>query len=718
MLTFALLLAGCQREVEPESSTMTITAYSDDAPSSKTTLDASGAVIWSTSDHINLFYRKGSSYSGAEFVCSSVSDGGRTAVFTGSSAADGASSYVTLSPYAPEASCSNDGKLSTTLPAIQAVKAGSFDPSAAVAVARSTDKNSLHFQNEVSLLGVKPLGTGITSITLIGSGPLTGALDVKADGTLTPVKASRAVRLTGTMSSGSEYFASVLPASHTRFKIVLGRNDGRYASFSGGAITLGANELRHFFEANATGWTLPQTLNINEVQCNASGSKVEIYNPGVSAVSLNGWILVKNDKELYAFDQNASVPAGGFYTVVCGKSSEEDGAIFDLSGTQGFDLKLCCGVVVDHIDNLSTVRTIVNGHSLGRLRDGEDVWTAFITATIGSSNNGATQEPSNSKIILNEINGSAVDGRDYIELYNSGTTTENLDDFKIRRYRTKNGMEDDQTLWKGTSGVTLAPGAYLCLYYEGDHDDSKTYPYRLQRDFSAKKNTHIWLQDVEEREVDIFERGTKNSGWNNINMQKVENSSGVAYSYSRVNGLWVYANPTPGVVNAAKAGDIDQTMCSVVINEINLSGNYIEIYNMGSVTVDLKNLQLRWSRVKDGYADNQTVYEWTSSRKLNPGEFLAVTPGKVNLSSYTNKNIHIRLRDGDKTDFTDEKIVWDDFKRGTEGTNWTTVTLPTTITRSIVRVPDGSGDWYLGNASKGVTNGTDVSGGLCPDVNQ
>jgi len=714
----ALLLSGCQKnEMTPSSLTMTVTAYSDDAASAKSSLESTGSVIWNTSDHISLFYEKTGSYDMADFACTSVEESGRKAVFTGSALADGASSYVALYPYYALASCSSGGTVGSAIPGLQTATALSYDPSAAISVARGTDKNSLYFRNQVSLLGIKPLDSGITSATLIGSSPMTGKFQLQSDGTLVPGAASRSVRMEGAMASGTEYYASVLPGSQTGLKIVLGRNDGKFASFSGGAIALGSNELRHLFEAGAGSWVTPSTLYINEVQCNAAGAKIELYNPGSSAVSLYGWVLVKNDSELYAFSQGTSVPAGGFQTVLCSKDSEAEGACFGLDGTAGFDLKLCCGVVVDHVDNLTSIRTIADGHSLGRLTDGGKIWTAFSTATIGSSNAGGIQEPATSGIRLSEINGD-YSGGDYIELYNAGSVTESLKDFKIRRCRFKDGTDDEQTLWKGTSGVTLAPGAYLTLYYQGDLEDNKTYPYRLQRDFSAKKNTFIWLQDAEEREVDSFQRGTKNSGWNNINMQKVENSSGVAYSYSYVGGSWVYANPTPGAVNAASAGNIDQRMCPVVINEINIPGNWVELYNMGNASVDINGLQLRWSRVKSGVADNQTAYEWETSTVIAPGGYLKVSSTKVNLASYASKNIHIRLRSGSDADFTGEKIIWDDFKRGSEGANWTTVTLGTTIVRSIVRVPDGSGNWYLGDASPALTNGTDKSGGLCPDVDQ
>lgn len=319
-----------------------------------------------------------------------------------------------------------------------------------------------------------------------------------------------------------------------------------------------------------------------------------------------------------------------------------------------------------------------------------------------------------SNVILSEIDGT----QDFVELLNNGEKEVSLAGCRIRRMRMQEGKEDGQTLWEGQKGVKIAPGEYLCLKYVAGKE---TQPKNLRRDFTPRKNTYIYLEDAKGKKVSEFTRGTKSTGWNTIRMQKVRNAAETAYSYSYVSGNWVYAEPTPGAKNAAKAGSLDQTMLYVTINEIDLKNNWIELYNGGDKAVDLKGLQLRWSRLKDTEADNQTIWEATKSISV-PAKGYYVIDGadlKVKFSDYAGKNFHIRLRDPLHTDFTGEKYVWDDLKRGEKGAGWTSVSLSTAITGPFARIPDGYGDWYMvSSASKGTSNGTTVSGKLAPDVDQ
>ena len=308
---------------------------------------------------------------------------------------------------------------------------------------------------------------------------------------------------------------------------------------------------------------------------------------------------------------------------------------------------------------------------------------------------------------LNEIDGA----EDFIELYNTGTQTVSLEGAKIRRWRVADGIDDEQTLWEGTT-ETIAAGAYLCLRYDETKVGVAGY---LKRDFSSRKNTSIWLQDANETVVSEFSRGTKSVGWNQIHMQRCRNASEVAYSYSFVGTKWVYAESTPASANGSRVGEIDQTMMPVVMNEIDLESGKIELYNASDAEVNLIGFQLRWSRMKDDDADNRTIWEATKKTVI-PAKGYLVVESEISLSEYASKNFHLRLRDSSHQDFMGEKYVWDDFKRGSKGEGWTTVTLTSPIVGSMVRIPDGTGDWYLaGSASLGSTNGTSLSGKLVPD---
>lgn len=313
-----------------------------------------------------------------------------------------------------------------------------------------------------------------------------------------------------------------------------------------------------------------------------------------------------------------------------------------------------------------------------------------------------------SNVFLSEINGA----EDFVEIYNAGKETVSLEGAKIRRMRTLDGADDEQTLWEGAAGITLASGKYLCLKYEEGKENVST---NLKRNLSAKRNIYVWLQDSQMKKVSEFKRGTKGAGWNEVHMQPEEKEYSYTNSLSSADGEWYYAAPTPGSANGTKMGAIDQTMMFVVINEIDFKNSKIELYNCSSEEIDLMGFQLRWSRInKEGEADNKTIWTAETSVKI-PAKGFLVVDSETDLSPYVQKNIHIRLRDASNTDFTGEKMIWDDVKRGSKGSGWTTVELASPISGSMARVPDGTGDWFMvGQPTIGGTNGK-TTGEALPD---
>ena len=115
----------------------------------RVTLGEDGSIIWSTSDAISVFPVSGNA---AIFNCKSLSQDGRTAVFSGE--VSESSYYYALSPVQESASCNpQNGEFTVDLPAQQTAVAGSFDPSAALAVARS-DGERLAFKNVVAIVSL------------------------------------------------------------------------------------------------------------------------------------------------------------------------------------------------------------------------------------------------------------------------------------------------------------------------------------------------------------------------------------------------------------------------------------------------------------------------------------------------------------------------------------------------------------------------------------
>lgn len=312
-------------------------------------------------------------------------------------------------------------------------------------------------------------------------------------------------------------------------------------------------------------------------------------------------------------------------------------------------------------------------------------------------------------IEITEVDGYA----DFIELYNSGSETVSLEGCKLRRLRVKDGLEDKQTIWLGTSSVSLAPGEYLVLNYEEGKTDNNLYPLNLQNKISAKKNINLWFQNSVNTVLSTFQRGSKGIGWGLVNMPACKDDADVEYSFSLVSGEWVLATSTPGADNASKAADIPTQMMTVVLNEISLPDNAVELYNFGAESVNIGGFELRWGRIKSGVADNQTVYTIPTGTTIAAGAYLKLTPG-INIGLYNACNIRIYLRDPSTLDGFDQKIVWDDFRRGKKGDGWTSTTLSAT-TLPYARIPDGTGDWYLENAATiGAANGT--SAGEIPEL--
>jgi len=96
--------------------------------------------------------------------------------------------------------------------------------------------------------------------------------------------------------------------------------------------------------ANACTPGTPQLI-INEINYNSlstfnPGDWVEIYNPGTTAVSLNGWVLQGMDS-VYTFSSSQSIPANGYLVVVEDQTTFTAGfpSVSNYVGNLGFRLR-------------------------------------------------------------------------------------------------------------------------------------------------------------------------------------------------------------------------------------------------------------------------------------------------------------------------------------------------------------------------------------------
>lgn len=127
-------------------------------PFSRTVLVAGNKVNWEENDAISLFDQN----SNNKFI---TSTGGESVMFTGS-AQDNQNTYYALYPYDADATISGDG-ITTTLPAKQTARAGSFANNLNPSVAKSGSDKTLIFKNACALVKFTLQYSGSNKITKV-----------------------------------------------------------------------------------------------------------------------------------------------------------------------------------------------------------------------------------------------------------------------------------------------------------------------------------------------------------------------------------------------------------------------------------------------------------------------------------------------------------------------------------------------------------------------
>lgn len=224
MMAFAAIVsfASCSSEdnvaseMEGVAKVMTFTAtQEEDKASTKAVLDNNGTSInWETGDAISLLY-------GSENKQLTLNEGAGTtsAKFTGET--EQSSSYTAVYPYQENASLSGIDVTNVILPATQTATANSFDRSAALMVAQSTN-TTLSFKNAVGYVKVKPqfncskieLKAADEEVALAGKGTLKWN-----DGN--PIieftsNQSYSITLEGTINADTDYYIAVPAAKLKR----------------------------------------------------------------------------------------------------------------------------------------------------------------------------------------------------------------------------------------------------------------------------------------------------------------------------------------------------------------------------------------------------------------------------------------------------------------------------------------------------------------------
>ena len=244
----ALLVAACTKAVEQpiqDLQVITVTASQEAGPDTRTTLMEGGTTVyWEPGDEIKLFSGSGD----GKFVAQNTTLA-TVAEFTGtlSIEAGQGSSIWGLYPYRADARF--DGQaVTTTLPAAQTGRAGSFGEDTNIALACS-DSRDLVFYNVCGGVRFSLAQTGIKSVTFEGLGGeiLAGSFSVTMQDGKPAVsnitKGEKVLTLNapdgGVFETGRWYYFSAIPATLSKgFKMTFYKDDSSAIRSSGKSVTI------------------------------------------------------------------------------------------------------------------------------------------------------------------------------------------------------------------------------------------------------------------------------------------------------------------------------------------------------------------------------------------------------------------------------------------------------------------------------------------------
>lgn len=311
----AVATASCTKEIAqtnaPEEnlnlSPLTLTAYNGEEDTKAAFSETKYPIIeWKADDAISVL---GTSTGNQQFVAKTS---GETVEFTGLADLTDETLYAVY-PFNSQITLNDDGTLAgVKIPEIQTATAGSFDPKAYVAVAKSTDKSSLNFKALGSFLKFQVAeAEKVKSVTFIGNNNenIAGSANKVTVGD-DPVHgglstSSPFVRVQGTFEAGKDYFAIIRPMTYSNGLTVCVEywNDPakpeagttiKYCSASA-KVFASRNKILKLGSA-----ALAPTKDVTEdlYACYLMGKNIDIAGTKVNRTSYPGGVLVTEDKEI------------------------------------------------------------------------------------------------------------------------------------------------------------------------------------------------------------------------------------------------------------------------------------------------------------------------------------------------------------------------------------------------------------------------------------
>ena len=228
---------------------MTFTASQENGSATRTAIGTEGGktkIHWSESDVIKVT-------NGTETNDFTLTAGAETTKATFEGNMPVSEGYYAIYPNQNGVSFSDNKFSGVQLKATQEAKEGSFDPEAAIMVAKSNGTN-LPFKNVVAYFKVTPTFdcSEIVVTAHKSTDALAGTFDVAIDGEGTPsiskiTKKSREVKLTGTITANKDYYILLLPGTFEYgFSVTLKPKDDttkKYFKQKNSSFTLNRNDL-------------------------------------------------------------------------------------------------------------------------------------------------------------------------------------------------------------------------------------------------------------------------------------------------------------------------------------------------------------------------------------------------------------------------------------------------------------------------------------------
>ena len=262
----ALMLAACAKTVEqpePEGVQITIRAIQEGATDTKTAVQDGGTQVnWEPNDEIKVFFKG----AGSRFI-SQNSQNEAIAEFSGTmnvivgvnEGASGSNDLWGLYPYRSDAT-SDGSSVTTTLPAEQTGRAGSFARNTHITLARSSS-HDLAFYNVTGGVRFSLTQEGIKSVTFQGNGgeTLAGRIKLAFDGGVPAVQevteGETVLTLNapggGTFETGKWYYIEAIPGTlSSGFKVAFSKGNETAKISSFGSVTINRGKYGSIADAD------------------------------------------------------------------------------------------------------------------------------------------------------------------------------------------------------------------------------------------------------------------------------------------------------------------------------------------------------------------------------------------------------------------------------------------------------------------------------------